>query len=373
MRILLFDWLVAGHHENHVRRYAAALADHEIVVAVPDPLADRIGDLPVEVVPLGEPLPVVDTSRYLSLAARRAAERELFRHALARTRPDRAVALYGDGLVRPLAAAPPVAAPTTLSVFRPRAHYPEVYGAAQRPRERLAARAFDRALARWRLRPDAHSVLTLDEGAAAVWSTRPGAPAHALPEPLLPVERPRPPSGRDAGCLVFGALAPRKGIELLARAVASGTSPLRVTLAGAVEPGYEPALDRLVATMRSAGAEVEVVGRWVADAEAVDLIAAARCVVVPYQRHDGMSGVLAEAAAVGTPAVVHDWGLLAHVVRHHGLGRAVDCGDPAALRGALVELSADGAREAFGPRLREYAERHAPERFRAVVRAAVAS
>jgi glycosyltransferase involved in cell wall biosynthesis len=373
MRILLFDWAHAGHHENHVRRFADALDEgHEVIVAVPDELAARLGDLPASCLALGPAPPVVDTTRFLSLAARRAARRELalFCRAIAEARPDHAIGLYGDGLVRPLATAPAVGAQTSLSIFRPRWHYPELYGARQPMRHRLAARAFEGALDRWRRRPEAHAVFTLDEGAAAGWSRRRGAPAYALPEPLLNTPRKQIALEQRSGCVVVGALAARKGVELLARAMALAPTNVRVVLAGAVEPGYEVTLRESVETMRRAGAEVDLRPRWQSDAEVVDLLAGARCAVLPYLQHYGMSGVLAEAAAVSTPAVVHDWGLLGHEVRRHGLGEAVDCTDAAALRRVVLRFTQhpdEAGRRADD--LARYAKRFTPERFREVVRA----
>lgn len=375
MRVLLYDWLVSGHHENHVRRYTEALQDdHDVVVAVPDELAERVGDLPVEMVPLGPAPDVVDTTRYLSRAARGAARRELdlFREAIRRARPDHAVALYGDGLVRTLAGSPRSEVPATLSIFRPRAHYPQLYGASQTPRERLAARAFDGAVQRWRRRADAHALLTLDAGAAEWWSRTPGAAAYWLPEPLLPAARRPRATAERSGCMVFGALAPRKGIELIEAAITLEPTSLRLVLAGAVEPSYASRLDAAVSAMRAAAATVELTGRWLADQEAVDALAGARCAVLPYPRHYGSSGVLAEAAAVRTPLLVHDWGLLAHEVRAHGLGEAVDCTDPGRLRAAMLRFWEEpGALERHAHALDRYAARHAPQAFRGVVRAVV--
>ena len=48
-----------------------------------------------------------------------------------------------------------------------------------------------------------------------------------------------------------------------------------------------------------------------------------------------MSRVLVEAAAVGTPVLVHDHGLIAALVKRHGIGIAADCGDASAFRKAI--------------------------------------
>jgi glycosyltransferase involved in cell wall biosynthesis len=78
--------------------------------------------------------------------------------------------------------------------------------------------------------------------------------------------------------------------------------------------------------------------------------------------------VLLESAASGTPVVAHDYGLVAALVKRHGLGQVVDCGDSAAFRRALREVSADGEIERYGPALRRFADRYSGAMFSAALR-----
>ena len=77
-----------------------------------------------------------------------------------------------------------------------------------------------------------------------------------------------------------------------------------------------------------------------------------------------MSRVLLESAAVGTPVITHDFGLLGHLVRQEGLGIAVDCTKPDALRAALDQMADESLRASFAPRLEAFARIYAWDAFR---------
>jgi hypothetical protein len=374
MRILLFDWRSGGHHELYIRRFAEVLHAHaDVVAAVPESSADRLGDAPLEILSLGTARPAVDTSRHFNAATRRAGRREvdLFRRAVRDSGAQLAVHLFADGIVRWLVREPPFDARLALLLFRPRRHYPSEFGTPLSLKGRAAAGTFEALLLRWRRRSDAHAVLTLDEVAAERWARRPGARAYWLPEPWVEWERPLRPWEQRRGCALFGALTERKGIELLAAAVSTASTPPAVVLAGAADPAYEDRLNEQIARMEAAGAEVEVRPRWLSEEEGLEILGRARCAVMPYQDHFGMSRVLLEAATVGTPVAVHADGLLAHLVRAHRLGLAVDCTDAGALAGALERLTAADAPAARPETLRRFADRYSRPAFERAVGAAL--
>jgi glycosyltransferase involved in cell wall biosynthesis len=372
VRVTLFDWVGGGHHPIYVRRFAEALRPAaEVVVAAPDETIGFLDGLTVRTISLGAPRPVPPQNRLYSDA------RRVFRDEVAllervgeESRPDHLFHMYADPvlplLLRRLRLHPPI----TAMLFYPRAHYPDAFGTQLSLRERGRANAKDLVVAAWRHRPDAHALLTLDEEAARRWQTRGGAPAYWIPEPPVPISKGRPPENERRGCILYGALAERKGIDLLARAVALGPSELDITIAGEVGRTFLPRLTELVAEMRESGATVDLQTRRLSEAEGLDAMARARCAVLPYPAHDGMSRVLVEAATVATPVIVHDRGLLGHLVRRHRLGLAVDCRDAATFRRALLELSAEGdTAEAYRESLLRFASRFSPERFE---RAAIA-
>lgn len=366
MRVLLFDWAVAGHREVYLRSLVDALRPAEAVLAIPDDLAERVNDLDVHVIGLGAERPVIDESRHFSREKRSAGRAELamFRHVLRVARPDHALHLHADPVVRWLAGDRPFDVPISVLLFRPRAHYPRLYGSKLTTRELLAAGALEIIVRRWRRRRDANAVLTLDEGAALVWQSSSGAPAHWLPEPPVlanPSERPR------SGCAIFGALAARKGVDLLARAVALAPTDLVVTLAGVPDSSYRETLGHHAETMRGAGARVEVRDWWHTEESKLDVLLGAKCIVVPYPRHYGMSRALVEAAWVGTPVVAHDFGLVGHLVRRYGIGMAVDCNSPELLRRAILSFVEGEDSTSRREALRSFAGRYSRDAFRAAV------
>jgi hypothetical protein len=265
-----------------------------------------------------------------------------------------------------LLAEPRLPSRTSLLIYYPRAHYRAAYGTKLSAREWPPALGKEWAVRAWMRRPDAHSVLTLDEEAARRWSTRRGAGAHWLPEPPVPELEGRAPSERR-GCALYGALAPRKGLDLLVGALAREPTPLRLVLAGAADPGYETAIERHAARLLASGLDVDLRAYPHSEQEGLRVLAAASCAVLPYPRHAGMSRVLLEACSVGTPVVAHRFGLLGHLVQAHGLGLAADCTNPRELRSAVLTLSDPIRAAAYSEALTLFKARYTRERFSAAL------
>jgi Glycosyl transferases group 1 len=367
VKIVLFDWSSGGHHPLYLRRFVQAVGDAAtVVLAVPESTAGGLSDMKVEIHSLGSPRPREDLSRPLAMQDRELAEAELDRLELVAStlRPDHLVHMSADPVMRRLIRRPSLGTRTTLLLFRPRAHL-RAYGTRLSPKEQARAWFLEYLVARWRRRPDAHALLTLDEEAARNWSRGPGARAFWLPEP--PIERlSRLPSrGERSGCALYGALEPRKGVDLLAKAVALESTTMRVVIAGAVvEPNFEHALDAYAAEMARAGASVELLARQHTELEGLEVLAGVRCAVLPYPGLEGMSRVLVESATVRTPVVVHDFGILGSVVRRFDLGLAVDCREPRALRNAILELTEEETRIGSSAALDSFARRYSWEAFR---------
>jgi hypothetical protein len=376
VRALLFDWTQGGHHELYVRRFCEALsASADVHVAVPDDIAASLRDVSASTLSLGHARPPADPTRRVGRQHRESGQAEvrLFESAVRRVRPDVAVHLYADPVLRWLVKRPALPARIVVCVFFPRAHYPKAYGYPLSAGDHARAAFQEHLVRRWRRRPDAHALLTLDEYSASRWESGRGAPAHWLPEPPLD-GHPGPPragAGR-AGCVLFGSLAPRKGIDRLAAAVCAAPQGLSVTLAGTAEPGFSARLAEHVRSMRAAGAAVRVLERHVTPQEGFELLARSRCAVLPYLRHNGMSRVLLEAAGAGTPVVVEDYGLVGHLVRSYGLGVAVHSAEPLALADAIRRFTDDErAVDAYQDALRRFVERYSPHCFARAVAGAL--
>jgi glycosyltransferase involved in cell wall biosynthesis len=284
------------------------------------------------------------------------------------THPDHIVHLYADPVIRRLVRRPVLSTPTTLCLFFPRAHYPRIYNTRLGLRELARARFLEYLVSRWRQRPDAHALFTLDEHAIPGWSARRGARSYWLPEPPIPSLSVDTDGERD-GCVLYGTLAARKGIDLVAAAVALAPSNLKIVFAGEVEPDFREPLESYTAAMQQAAATVELRARRHSEGEGLQALASARTVLLPYRKHYTGSRVLLEAATVGTPVIAHGDGLLGDLVRRHELGLAVDCTDPGAFREALLWMTEADRSPEYGEALGRWAARYSFDRFQQAVRA----
>jgi glycosyltransferase involved in cell wall biosynthesis len=365
-RIALFDWVAGGHHPIYLRRFAEALqSEADVVVAAPDETVRAIGDGSIAAVSLGRPRPLIPPARRFTSDVRSVLREEiaLIERVVDDSRPDHLVHLYADAILPSLVRGPTFGLSVSLLLFYPRAHYPAAFQTPLRFGERMRAAAKEVLVAAWRRKADAHALLTLDEEAARRWRVRRGAAAHWVPEPPVPRLADPPRDMERRGCIVYGALAERKGIDLLAAAVAAAPMSLEIVIAGEAERSFLPRLNELVHQMRSAGTTVDVRACRHSETEGLRALAGAKCAVLPYPAHDGMSRVLVEAASVGTPVVVHNRGLLGYLVRRYELGHAIDCRDAAALRQAILQLAEGEVVAGYRDNLARFASRFSTGAF----------
>jgi Glycosyl transferases group 1 len=370
VKICLFDWVYRAHHLVYLRRFAeACCSDADVLIAAPDEAFENLRDLPVQRVSLGSPRPPVANWHPLSPERRTVLTQEakLLRRVASSARPDHLVHLYADHVLPHLVRRSRFPVPVSVLLFYPRAHYPSAFGTRLGAGELARARARELVVTGWRRRSDAHALLTLDEEAARRWARGGGAPAYWIPEPPVDGFMDIDASVQRSGCVLYGALAERKGIDLLANAIALERSDFAVTIAGEVSPSFEPILEAHVELMRRSGARVDVRAYRHDEREGLRALAQARCAVLPYPRHDGMSRVLLEACTVGTPVIVHDRGLLGYLVRRHRLGRSVDCRDARALRRAILDFTEAECGDRYAESIADFASRFSPGRFRQAV------
>lgn len=333
------------------------LGSLEVSVHVSPRLARQLGPLPVEIdiLSVDEPKPAVE----LDLLERIAGSNGI----------DAIVHLYGiKSTLRAWLGRRPLPKPAVVLIHQASAlHYPKSYGTPLSLLETANAWYKEILVWRWRRRADALGVLALDAPAVTRWSPRNGAPVYLLPD--APVEAVDHSVGSHrAGCILFGAISARKGVQLLTDAVEVRPHPPAVTLAGKVHSNFQETFDHCVSRMRKAGSTVRVHNGWLSDEEVTHLLSTSACVVLPYIRHKGTSRVLVEAAAAGTPVVAHDSGMLGSLVREHALGLTADCTDPIEFRNAIDALVDDGhAAAGHSESLSRFAARSSSDAFRDAV------
>lgn len=146
--------------------------------------------------------------------------------------------------------------------------------------------------------------------------------------------------------LYVGRLIPRKGVELLLRAL-GGFGDVTLSVAG-----DGPERERLARLAGEYGVSVDFLGH-VAHAELPQLYRKHDAFILP-SRNEGMSNTVLEAMASGMPVIVTNVGGTAELVDGNGVVLAVD--DEPALRAAVLELRDNpGRRRAMGARSREIA------------------
>jgi glycosyltransferase involved in cell wall biosynthesis len=276
-------------------------------------------------------LPIRSRLRAPAKAAEHLAGLVGMRRALLRARPD--VVHVQWTVLRPverrfyrrLAAA---GVPVVFTVHDP---LPNVGGQARRRSVAATARSFPRVICHsaWgrsalvdRCGVDAARVRVVPHGAFGYLRDLPEAPppvAAAGPLAALP-----------------GILRPYKGADVLVRAwpaVRDRVPAARLVVAG------RAMMD--VTALGTAGDGVEILDRYLSDAELAGLLRRADLVVLPYRRIDS-SGVLFAALAFGRALVLSDVGSFRELHDEHGIGILVPPDDEAALATAVAGVLEDG-------------------------------
>jgi len=144
--------------------------------------------------------------------------------------------------------------------------------------------------------------------------------------------------------LFFGRITEYKGLEILLRAfqLLQARRPelrLRIVGEGNIQPYRE-----LIAKVR----HVEVINRWVEDAEVPRILQSASIVVVPYTSAS-QSGVIAVAANFARPVIATRVGAIPEQIRDGETGILVQPNSPEALASAIDRLlDDDRLRERLG-------------------------
>ena len=239
-------------------------------------------------------------------------------------------------------------------LFRPSVHYHEIGDYKPSLAEKL--RDWRKAvLYRGMLRNGAvDTILTLDPFFADfAMEHYPGGekvgvvPDPAFPAATMPANDDRAPTGLPQDrhvLLLFGALTERKGVLHLLEALrllpSSVEGKIAVVIAGRVAPDISARFVEKEAAVRreKPALWLKVDNRWLSSAEIATLVQRCDIVLAPYQRFVGSSGVLLWAAHAGKPLLTQDYGLLGRLVRDHGLGIAVDTGNPNDLAAAIAGM-----------------------------------
>ena len=196
----------------------------------------------VETIDLGSPRPTEETGRGGNAEISRS-ELGLLEQVAHESGATRVVHMYADAVLGQWARSSVRLPPTTICVFFAARHYPKTYASPLTLREVAREARTEIALALWRRRREAFSVLALDEANAGRWAKH-RTPAFWLPEPPVPPLETTP--APRAGVVLYGALAPYKGFPELVDALSLGTAPsYPVTVAGPVRADFSAEFDAM--------------------------------------------------------------------------------------------------------------------------------
>lgn len=265
------------------------------------------------------------------------------------------VALYLDRLLQvPLAAGLRAPCPVSGIYFRPTFHYRHWSEGRTSIGDRVRA-ARQEAVATQALRnPSLHTLFTLDAFAAAELQIRGHHRAEGLSDPVdltpAPSERIaalRSRLGLDVShkrlVLLFGVLTSRKGIPRVMKAIAAlppdVVAGCHWALVGPLDKAYRTTLDAELAGLAAGrpDATVTLVAEFVPEEDTQAWFELADLVLVPYERHVGMSGILVRAAAAGRPVLADRFGLVGALTRQEGLGLSLDTSNPDTFASALAQ------------------------------------
>lgn len=218
-------------------------------------------------------------------------------------------------------------------------------------------------LSAWQLRA-ATGFVTHNEGlAAAIRDIIPDARIAIRPHPLFHYPAPRNtlPRRAELELLMFGIVRPYKGLDVLLHAVArTRRASIMLSVVGEFWENLD-ATKALIARL-GIGDRVELVPRFVGDAEAAEYFARADAVVLPYRAVTG-SGVVPLAYRYGKPVVVSRLPGFLELVVDGQTGWTVRVDDPDALAETIDSRITAAAAAAMRPAIEKAGQDFTWDRF----------
>lgn len=196
------------------------------------------------------------------------------------------------------------------------------------------------SLARWVIGQGDAFVVHTEADRLNLLTLLPHADVKIHPHPIydqFPAARGLLPKRADLELLFFGFVRPYKGLDVLIEAVGLLKDPgVFLTIAGEFWEGE----DKIKARIDELGLEenIEIVPRYLKEAEIAEYFARSDVVVLPYRSATG-SGVVPLAYHYGKPVIVTSVGGLPDVVDEGETGWIVPPEAPSALAAAIMEVT----------------------------------
>lgn len=169
--------------------------------------------------------------------------------------------------------------------------------------------------------------------------------------------------------LMFGALDGRKGIHQLLEATLMLSSELGQKLCllfvGPIDPQDKQLMQpRLNQIAESLPVQIIIRDTFIPDHEIQPYFQMADVILALYQRHIGMSAILARAATAQTLVLASDYGLMGEITRRYQLGLTVDSTVPAGIVKGLTKLLTEPSQTVGNlTKIKAFAEQNSAEYF----------
>lgn len=390
--ILLFDLASTGHHSvyiNHlVQHWHHTQIPGKLCVVVSPQFIDRHSDVVARSMQSEHStieFTAISEAEYAafqaekSLIARSWSEWNLFCQYARQLKATEGILMYLDSLQLPLCWGKASPCPVSGIYFRPAFHYEKLLEQRPSGKERLRQWRQQFTLAQLLRNRQLKTLFCLDPFAIAeIQKLHPNTQAKILPladpvhiEPTDEVVRSqfKQDLGIEAGrqvFLMFGELNSRKGIfpvlQALQQIPIEMAQKICLLLAGPINAEQRSRIEAAIGSVKATPVQVILRDRYLKGQEVQLCFDTADRVFATYQRHVGMSSVLAHAAATQTPVIASHYGLLGAIARQYELGITIDATDPAQIANAIAQ-SIEGAIDINPTKAEQFLQQNQAERF----------
>jgi glycosyltransferase involved in cell wall biosynthesis len=173
--------------------------------------------------------------------------------------------------------------------------------------------------------------------------------------------------------LLFGSLAPRKGIYQTLEATKllplEMQQNLCLLLVGAIVDSERRIVENFISSNSDGlGAQVILRDNYISEVEVQEYFEASDVVLAPYQKHVGMSGILLLAAAFEKPVISSDFGLMGELTQQYQLGLTVNAAEPSHIAKAMQRLMSEPIEQFFDPsKMKQWVAQNESQKFAATV------
>ncbi|WP_225885721.1 glycosyltransferase [Leptolyngbya boryana] len=390
--LLLFDLKATGHHSvyiNHLVQYwHHTQIPGKLCVVVSQQFVDRHSDvvaLSMQSEQSEIEFTAISEAEYAAFQQAKSAvakswiEWKLFCQYARQLKATEGVLMYLDSLQLPLCWGEVPPCPISGIYFRPAFHYGKLLEQQQSWKERIRQWRQRLILAQILRNRHLKTLFCLDPFAIAeIQKLHPNTQAKILPladpvriEPTNVIVRSQFKQELDIEVgrqvfLMFGELNDRKGIFPVLQALQQVPTEIAqkvcLLLAGPINADQRSRIESAIASVEATPVQVILRDRYLKGQEVQLCFETADRVFATYQRHVGMSSVLAHAAATQTPVIASNYGLLGALTRQYELGITIDATDPAQISSAIAQ-SIEGAISVNAAKTEQFLQQNQAERF----------